>query len=286
MKHETSRRKHGFKVNTLHKRKEPHVLKYLGEKASFWIATMSLFAFVIGNMVGQHGWYAFWKSVMGKGDDSLIVYTGTVHPLPKLVDYECWGKYGGDPKSHSFGQVPDQCKIPPPKYDAAHQHMLISMAYMSSYQKGSEGSGWHSGVDYRTPNGTPTVAAANGIVERVDENSGYGKYIVIKVPNAPDPDDPHNKKTELYLAYAHLSAVYVRVGDIVNKGEQIGLTGNSGSSTGYHLHFQIDRASAPWHPYWPSALFSNTKRQQLAYRYTVNPMPYIAANYNPITEPG
>jgi len=92
----------GFSSTSLHCRREPHSLHYLKQKTSFWIAVISLFAFVAGNMVGQHGWYTFWASVLGEGDDSLIAYTGTVTPLAEIVDYTCWAKFGGDFKSHTF----------------------------------------------------------------------------------------------------------------------------------------------------------------------------------------
>ena len=79
--HTISKTKIGFRVKTLQKRKEPHALHFLTEKMSFWVAVFSLFAFVTGNMVGQHGWRVFWKSVLGEFDDSLIVYEGTVPPI-------------------------------------------------------------------------------------------------------------------------------------------------------------------------------------------------------------
>ena len=98
--HTATKRRSGFKSSAIHKRKEPHALHYLSERTSFWVASLSLFAFVTGNMIGQHGWHVFWKSVMGKYDDSLIVYEGTVAPVKKIPDYRKWSLYGGDSQEY------------------------------------------------------------------------------------------------------------------------------------------------------------------------------------------
>ncbi|MDD3897228.1 MAG: hypothetical protein PHU04_05345, partial [Candidatus Peribacteraceae bacterium] len=87
-----------FHHTPLHRRREPHVFAYLAERTSFWVATLSVIAFLVGNMVGQHGWYVFWRSVWGEGSDAYIVFTGTVTPIEKVPDYVRWAQqYGGDP---------------------------------------------------------------------------------------------------------------------------------------------------------------------------------------------
>lgn len=88
----------------------------------------------------------------------------------------------------------------------------------------------YNAVDLGAPIGTPLLAAADGrvIVARITGwNGGYAKYIVIS----------HSNGTQ--TLYAHLSAVGVNVGDIVTQGQVIGATGNSGNSTGPHLHFEV-----------------------------------------------
>ncbi|MDD5740297.1 MAG: hypothetical protein PHO20_06040, partial [Candidatus Peribacteraceae bacterium] len=75
MTHLVSRKTLGFHATPLHRAAEPHAFHYLAQRTSFWVAILSLLAFVTGNMIGQHGWQVFWKSVMGRDDDSLIVYT-------------------------------------------------------------------------------------------------------------------------------------------------------------------------------------------------------------------
>lgn len=88
-------------------------------------------------------------------------------------------------------------------------------------------SGGHKGIDYGCPSGTPILAAADGIVAvKSFENGGYGNYIIIR------HDDGSG------TVYAHLSAPLVNNGVAVKAGQRIGLSGNTGNSTGAHLHFE------------------------------------------------
>ncbi|MDZ4692224.1 M23/M56 family metallopeptidase [Terricaulis sp.] len=95
---------------------------------------------------------------------------------------------------------------------------------------------FHPGVDIAAPMGAPVIAPANGRVIRVTTNSDYGKMIEI------DHGDG------FALRYAHLSAFDVRDGDSVQAGQVIGRVGNSGRSSGTHLHIEVwlnDRALDP-----------------------------------------
>lgn len=86
----------------------------------------------------------------------------------------------------------------------------------------------HSGVDLAVPEGTPVYAADNGkVIVAGDLDNGYGNYIIL--------DHQNGYKT----LYAHNSELLVAVGDVVAKGEQIALSGNTGNSTGPHLHFEV-----------------------------------------------
>jgi murein DD-endopeptidase MepM/ murein hydrolase activator NlpD len=87
----------------------------------------------------------------------------------------------------------------------------------------------HTGVDWSAPYGTPIFAAGNGVVEKADWESGYGKYIRIR----------HNNGYE--TAYGHMTA-YARdivEGGRVRQGQIIGFVGSTGLSTGAHVHFEI-----------------------------------------------
>jgi murein DD-endopeptidase MepM/ murein hydrolase activator NlpD len=86
----------------------------------------------------------------------------------------------------------------------------------------------HKGVDIAFRRGKPIVAAANGkVVERKYDAMGFGNYLVIR--------HPYGFATK----YAHMDAVYVEEGDSVSQGQKIGTMGNTGLSTGPHLHFEV-----------------------------------------------
>lgn len=97
-------------------------------------------------------------------------------------------------------------------------------AYSSQYYKGRP----HNGTDIAAPLGTKVYAAAGGVIERVDYNGWYyqyGRYILI------------NHGNNITTMYAHLSQSIVSSGQVVEKGQLIGYVGNTGFSTGPHLHF-------------------------------------------------
>lgn len=123
------------------------------------------------------------------------------------------------------------------------------------FENYKEGKGSHPGVDIDTskyPNGNIQIyACMDGIVEKVRrQNDGFGYHIVIRHENAPHPSTLQGHTT-LYSCYAHLSEIRVQSAQFVQCGDIIGISGNTGNSTGAHLHFQIDKQSAPFHPYWP-----------------------------------
>ncbi len=92
---------------------------------------------------------------------------------------------------------------------------------------GPRGAGFHSGVDFAAPSGTPIRAADSGEVTFSGAQGGYGNLIIIE----------HSGGYETY--YAHNSENHVTEGEYVDRGAVIGLVGNTGRSTGAHLHFEI-----------------------------------------------
>jgi murein DD-endopeptidase MepM/ murein hydrolase activator NlpD len=85
----------------------------------------------------------------------------------------------------------------------------------------------HSGIDIVTPIGTPVKAPADGIVLKIGEDRLLGLTLTLA----------HGSKYETY--YGHLKEILVKEGQVVKKGDIIALSGNSGISTGPHLHYEI-----------------------------------------------
>ena len=88
-------------------------------------------------------------------------------------------------------------------------------------------STYHKGIDWAVPTGTAVFASCGGTVVKAGWGSGYGYVVYI--------DHEDGRQTR----YAHLSRVLVNVGETVEQGERIALSGNTGVSTGPHLHFEI-----------------------------------------------
>lgn len=85
----------------------------------------------------------------------------------------------------------------------------------------------HKGIDYKVLIGTPIYAPADGIVEMAERRNGSGKFIKLG----------HNFGFE--TSYSHLSKYLVKRGEYVHKGQKIAESGNTGQSTGPHLHYEL-----------------------------------------------
>jgi murein DD-endopeptidase MepM/ murein hydrolase activator NlpD len=86
---------------------------------------------------------------------------------------------------------------------------------------------FHAGMDFSANTGTPVYATGNGRIKKAGWQSGYGKVIIVD----------HGYGYETW--YAHLNKYNVRVGQKVVRGEVIGEVGNTGKSTGPHLHYEV-----------------------------------------------
>lgn len=82
-------------------------------------------------------------------------------------------------------------------------------------------------MDWATPTGTPVYASCGGTVAKAGWGSGYGYVVYI------------NHEDGRQTRYGHLSKVLVSAGQKVKQGDKIALSGNTGVSTGPHLHFEI-----------------------------------------------
>jgi murein DD-endopeptidase MepM/ murein hydrolase activator NlpD len=106
------------------------------------------------------------------------------------------------------------------------------------YRKDPKGAGtrMHKGTDLAGKSGTPILATADGVVTYAGWDSGYGQKVQIK----------HDFGIE--TLYAHLSEIRVEVGQRVSRGDRIGDMGNTGRSTGTHLHYEIHLGGTPVNP--------------------------------------
>lgn len=105
--------------------------------------------------------------------------------------------------------------------------------------------GRHKGADFACPVGTPIFATTPGVVVHAGSNGvgptrGWGKAFGISV--IVNQDKFPDGSAGLYGGYMHLSKVVVKRGQRVAKGELIGYSGNTGFSTGPHLHYEIQKA--------------------------------------------
>jgi hypothetical protein len=89
----------------------------------------------------------------------------------------------------------------------------------------------HSGIDLQMPEGTTLRSVADGVVDRVYDGTGLiGKGLSVKFPDGTR------------AIYGHMNEVKARVGDQIHAGDIVGLSGNTGNSTGPHLHFGLKDA--------------------------------------------
>ena len=111
----------------------------------------------------------------------------------------------------------------------------------------SSGFGWridpftgmnafHEGLDFMAEEGSPIIAAAGGVVVFAAAHPQYGKMVEIDHGN------------DLITRYAHASKLVVKVGDVVLRGSKIAEVGNTGRSTGTHLHFEVRQRGAAQNP--------------------------------------
>ncbi len=94
----------------------------------------------------------------------------------------------------------------------------------------------HEGLDIATPIGQPVYSPSDGTVVFAGTEGGYGKVLVI--------DHGYGVKTR----YAHLSEILPHIGDRVGRGDKVALVGNTGRSTGPHLHYEVRVNGVPENP--------------------------------------
>lgn len=125
--------------------------------------------------------------------------------------------------------------IPPMNPDPKHYTFTSHFGYRSDPLGGH--TAFHAGVDFSMKKGNPVYATGDGVVELVDfKFTGYGNEVVI--------DHGFGYKTR----YAHLSVINVAEGMQLKRGDCIGESGNSGKTSGPHLHYEVHYRGAPINP--------------------------------------
>ena len=105
----------------------------------------------------------------------------------------------------------------------------LSSAYGNRMDPITGQPAWHAGVDFAGSQGSDVLAVASGVVVFADRRDGYGKLVEINHGNG------------VSTRYGHNDKLLVKAGEIVKKGDVIGLMGSSGRSTGPHVHFEVLR---------------------------------------------
>ena len=116
-------------------------------------------------------------------------------------------------------------KTPPTYIYPVSGRVSSSFGRRKAPKKGA--STYHKGMDFAVPTGTAIRATSGGVVTKAGWGSGYGYVVYIKHPDGKES------------RYGHCSKVLVKAGQSVKQGEKIALSGNTGISTGPHLHFEI-----------------------------------------------
>ncbi|MFD7263764.1 peptidoglycan DD-metalloendopeptidase family protein [Streptomyces sp. NPDC059874] len=198
-------------------------------KQSAPAAGSSTYTVVSGDTLGRIGskvgvdWqklYSDNRSVIG-GDPNVIM------PGQRLAYGSASASASGTGTGSSKSAAPQSSKVESGSNGKGAKPVSGGSVSARYAQPGGWAAGHHTGIDFAVPTGTPVKAAAAGTVVSAGWQGSYGNVVVIK------HDDGR------YSLSAHLSKAGASAGQRVSAGQQIGLSGNTGNSTGPHLHFEV-----------------------------------------------
>ena len=163
--------------------------------------------------------------------------------LPK--DKNSSSRHSGGPFIQPPELVRDELLFKADKYLKAIRYLPLGRPVQGPISSGfgkrkdplNRRTAYHTGIDFRGDKGEKIYATADGVIVNAFRNGGYGNFVLIDHGNG------------YQSAYAHMQKYLVHKGDKVKRGQTIGMIGNTGRSTGSHLHYEIQRAGVPINPY-------------------------------------
>lgn len=170
----------------------------------------------------------------GKSYESLLSSGGSSYGKPAMISDgdAVWVRYSLDdlPGNVEMGQTVLGFPFGAPVSGT----LSSSFGYRSD--PGDDSRRFHYGLDLAADSGTPVTAFADGTVTVVGESSSYGKYLIIA------------HEGDCTTLYAHCSSVSVRSGQSVSMGDPIAAVGDTGQTTGAHLHFELQKSGVYLNP--------------------------------------
>ena len=161
----------------------------------------------------------------GNFKKSYITVNKTMQKKRSSSNMKAMTNKSGDAKSNPSSDKLWEENFILPVTDSKYQK--ISSPFGAMRFVNNKVAGYHSGIDFPVPIGTPLVATNNGRVVLAEKLTTTGNTIII------------DHGMNIFSAYAHMSELSVKSGDIVKKGQTLGKSGNTGFTTGPHLHFTI-----------------------------------------------
>jgi len=291
---------HGFKQKPIHRKNFVWKRFFRENPLAYFLIAIGFVSLLGSGLVSDYS-FQLKTSLIGLPSTH---FTGTVAPVEKVPN---WVALSDAERRMRYDQLPESKFIPLPEYNPTtfqkgknyntassterNAYITYPVPFLGNYQlDGTEYSGSHTGLDIKVPIGTPIRAIANGVViKALEKKTDFGIHIVLAHVDIPDPENT-NTKTTLFSGYAHLSELNVREGQTVKKGDIIGKSGESGMATAPHLHFQVDKADAPFKLYWPfmwadvtnaglTSYFDAVKYgvgKENAMKYGIHPMNFVA----------
>lgn len=172
--------------------------------------------------------------------EKIISSIGIKLPKPKKES----SKNSGGPFIEDLGTEKDELLMKADKYLKTIKHLpfgrpvkgRVTSGYGKRKDPMNKKSAFHTGTDFRGKRGDKIYATADGVVKKAFRNGGYGNYVLI------------DHKNGYTTSFSHMKKYLVKKGEKVERGQLIGYVGNSGRSTGPHLHYEVCLDKKPINP--------------------------------------